>query len=416
MDNEERFLRMAEMFARHICENAVWEGDTCNWVGHIGVYRDERYIWQPNHLGWDFYSGTTGIAYFLSKLSRLTSEKSFKKTAEGAIRFALQNIATIPSFAKMSFYTGITGIAYTLLELSEAFHNENLRQEAFHLLASLSLIPIETQNVDLLHGIAGTICAFVEIFERYQDKACIDFALQLGEHLQALAQKREIGWSWNTLGIDSAFPLQRDDLVGLAHGASGIASALLQLYACTHDVRWKEAAEQGFRYERHWYCPTNENWLDLRDNQYFTPEQQSNDMYHIQWCYGASGIGLARLRAYEILQEEIYKEEAEAALKTTIRDIEAFPRNQQPNYCQCHGQAGNADLLICAHKVLKDSTYQYIADKVGDQGISLYGHNPLAWPLGIPKETPNLMLGTSGIGSFYLRLANPALIPSILLI
>jgi len=55
---------------------------------------------------------------------------------------------------------------------------------------------------------------------------------------------------------------------------------------------------------------------------------------------------------------------------------------------------------------------------IGDRGIqSVYRHrNP--WPCGVVSggETPNLMLGTAGIGYFYLRLYDSGAVPSVLLV
>ena len=48
----------------------------------------------------------------------------------------------------------------------------------------------------------------------------------------------------------------------------------------------------------------------------------------------------------------------------------------------------------------------------------LCGSNRNPWPYGVTSggETPNLMLGTAGIGYFYLRLYDAAAIPSVLLL
>jgi lantibiotic modifying enzyme len=65
-------------------------------------------------------------------------------------------------------------------------------------------------------------------------------------------------------------------------------------------------------------------------------------VYQIQWCYGSVGIGLTRLRAFQLLSRPQYREEAEAAIRRTIRDLDLFPNNWQPNYSLCHGLAGNS--------------------------------------------------------------------------
>ena len=49
---------------------------------------------------------------------------------------------------------------------------------------------------------------------------------------------------------------------------------------------------------------------------------------------------------------------------------------------------------------------------------SEFHQNRNPWPCGVMSggETPNLMLGTAGIGYFYLRLYDAAAVPSVLLL
>ena len=88
-------------------------------------------------------------------------------------------------------------------------------------------------------------------------------------------------------------------------------------------------------------------------------------------------------------------------------------------YCAvCHGVAGNAELLIQASRVFNDTNDMAAADRVGQLGIEWYRRNDLPWPCGVPGggETPNLMLGLAGMGYFFLRLAEPSSVPSVLFI
>ena len=58
------------------------------------------------------------------------------------------------------------------------------------------------------------------------------------------------------------------------------------------------------------------------------------------------------------------------------------------------------------------------AQQLGRKGMEIYEKNRLPWPCGVPGggDTPNLLLGLAGIGYFYLRLHDPATVPSVLLI
>jgi len=55
---------------------------------------------------------------------------------------------------------------------------------------------------------------------------------------------------------------------------------------------------------------------------------------------------------------------------------------------------------------------------VAQRGVEMYERKGLLWSCGVNggAETPNLMLGTAGIGYFYLRVAEPERTPSVLLV
>ena len=91
--------------------------------------------------------------------------------------------------------------------------------------------------------------------------------------------------------------------------------------------------------------------------------------------------------------------------------------SQSDNYSLCHGLGGNAELFIMAADVLDDERYRTVAESIGDRGIQSIHLNRNPWPCGIlgGGESPTLLLGTAGIGYFYLRLYDSA-VPSILLV
>jgi lantibiotic modifying enzyme len=140
--------------------------------------------------------------------------------------------------------------------------------------------------------------------------------------------------------------------------------------------------------------------------------------YAVAWCHGAPGIGLSRLRAYEILGSDTARHEAEAAVRSTMRVLTHPAFGPQSDYALCHGRAGNAELLIHAAEALGDETARAAAETVGHQGIEAFCRHDLPWPCGVPGggETPSLMLGLAGIGYFYLRLYDPVSVPSVLIV
>lgn len=78
-------------------------------------------------------------------------------------------------------------------------------------------------------------------------------------------------------------------LTGFAHGAAGMALAMSKLYRVTSDERYRAAALVAVDFENIYFDKALKNWLDLRPTEVNGPLRSPD-----QWCYGATGIGLAR--------------------------------------------------------------------------------------------------------------------------
>lgn len=416
MTNERlTFLEMADRLAQRLCQAALWSNKQCSWAGIRPVQVPGGYKHLPGPLGPDFYAGSAGNLFFLSRLFRVTSDKALLRVAEGAAHDAVARLDDIPPLLRMGFYAGWAGIAFALIELGETTRKDTWHTKGVQILKRLTKVPPAEQGTEVFFGAAGTLISLLSIYSRYNYDWAGDFATALGTHLITKARKSANGWSWQPFGPLSN--LHRDHLTGFAHGVAGIAWTLLELSTVTGDKQYLQAAEEGFRYENSWYRPDAENWLDLR---YFPgPDGDQNDgnLFQIQWCHGAVGIGLTRLRAFQLLNNDHYRENAHAALQTTIRDLERFPNNAQPNYSLCHGMAGNSDLLLLGADILGDAQLQARAEQVGQVGIERFEHTKTPWPSALtPQEIPALMTGIAGTGYFYLRLHNPRFTPPITLI
>jgi lantibiotic modifying enzyme len=108
------------------------------------------------------------------------------------------------------------------------------------------------------------------------------------------------------------------------------------------------------------------------------------------------------------LEDPMVLDEIDTALATTL--AEGFGGS----HILCHGDLGNADILLHATEIL------------GDFGWSLNAHLQAArvveaakksgWDCGHPLrvESPGFMSGLSGIGYALLRLADPGRVPCLL--
>jgi lantibiotic modifying enzyme len=196
---------------------------------------------------------------------------------------------------------------------------------------------------------------------------------------------------------------------------AGIGWALLELFGATGEPRFQNAANEAFRYERTHYSAEHENWPDFRD--YLRPPgSAATPIFGVAWCHGAPGIALSRLSAWRMTGNPETLQEAQAALRTTKKSLEQA-NAVETGFSLCHGCGGNADVLLEADRILGAPDLREAAEAIGHAGIERFEAQRLPWPCGLQGagETAGLMLGTAGIGYFYVRLADPAT-PTVLMI
>lgn len=413
--DRQSFLQTAVGIGSRLSKDAVWHRGLCNWLGveisahALGAGRARMTC---KALGPELYAGASGVALFLAELHRLTGDKTARDTALGAIRQALSNLDSIPTPIRLGLYTGWGGIAFSAARVGSLLGEEELLIEASHVLERMAREKREEQEFDLLSGKAGGISALVVLRHLLDEAMFQDFAAQLGDDLLATADKTQTGYSWRSI----SFPDQ-PNLTGFSHGAAGVGYALLELFNATGNPDYRHAAEEAFGYERRWFDKQAGNWLDLRTEPGRGKRAKSHPSFAIAWCHGAPGIALSRLRAYQLVKDDIYKAEALTALQTTFKAVETGLRSRIVNYSLCHGLSGNADILLHGFQTFgqeqaKEAT---LAQHVAYTWIEKYVQRGREWPCGPAGETPGLMLGLAGIGYFYLRLYDSTL-PSILML
>lgn len=406
-------LEAAVAIGARLCRDALWSGERCNWLGPSMEVIDQRWATVHRALGPELYSGTSGIAVFLARLYLKTAEPIFRTASLGAIAHALSRLEDVQPSARLGLYSGYCGIAYALADVGRVLNRPDLESRALGVLANAAEGELPPGGGDVIGGAAGAIPTLLWFFRRYGTGSAIEQVVRLGDALVVSADRSAIGWSWDTLHV----PGQKN-LTGFAHGVAGIAWALLELAAARSERKYRLAALEAFRYERHWFNPGCENWPDFRQfdaaSGFEGASRSPGDSYSLAWCHGAPGIGLSRLRCLRLADDTECRLEAEAAIRTTDRAL----NSEQVNYSLCHGAAGNAELLIQADCALGSSYLSTTLTDLADRAIASYDRTGTPWPCGVPGggESPNLMLGLAGIGYFFLRLFDQQSTPSILLL
>ena len=399
----DRLLAAACCVGERLATLAFVDRETAGW--HVLRQIDERY-WSIESAGMDLYSGLPGIALFLAYLGRLTGDDRHAALTRSCVSTMRRVIALTRNVEKqIGGFEGWGGVLYVFCCLASALDDRSLIADAESIVDLLPALIEQDERLDMISGAAGCIGGLLCLHRAAPSPSTLAAAIACGERLLSRGQAMEQGMGWRT-AIAPEHPL-----CGLSHGASGIGLALLELSTATDDPRFRAAAEQAFRYERSQRLREG-GWRDLRQPRPDAGAAQPAVAPHATtaWCHGASGIGLARVRALAHGEDRDIREDLTAALADTMRD--GFGHN----HSLCHGDLGNLELLLQARM---DPVEAWVRDALDRrlveilESIARDGFH-CATPGSV--DTPGLMLGLAGIGYQLLRLADPACVPAVLLL
>ncbi len=386
-------------------------GDRLCALAHVG--RDDvtwmslgqlnRRHWVPTQTGPDLYDGAAGIGLFLAHLGELTGEKRYTDLARASLATVRASLAEEGPVTTCGF-AGLGGMIYYLSHLAALWEDPELSAGATDLARRLPTLVGSDKAFDIVEGSAGCIGGLAALHRIAPAESVLKALSACGEHLLECAEVMEAGLAWR-----SPFPTTKP-LTGFAHGVAGISWALFEAHAVTGQARFRDAALAGLEYERSQYSAGVENWPDLRDRSAAAASGAggAGPRFIWAWCYGAPGIGLARLAALHLHDDEFVRGEIAAAFRSTLG------RGFGLNHSLCHGDFGNCELLMLASRLLPEQHPPAHARRVAAgllAGIRKYGY-VCGVPTGI--EIPGLMCGLAGIGYQLLRLAAPLRVPSVL--
>lgn len=388
----DELLDAARKIGDRLGELAYLEGGEAAWVG-LTVTRDERWTLAP--VGRDLYGGTAGIALFLAYLGLCSGEERYLDLGRNALNFTLRDLDSYVRGAPVGGFSGSTSVLHTLGLLSRVYDDPSLLELAVDLTDGLAPAVEADEAFDLLGGAAGAIPVLLRLAELTGNTSCAKLAHQCGERLLDAAVPLGDG----AIGWPSA--AAQLPLAGFAHGAAGIAWALLQLYGACGDARFATAARDALSYEATLFDPDLGTWLDRR------PEPAGPPGAPVAWCHGAPGVGLGRALSLAFDDTPLRRSELAIALATTVR------LGPAADHSICHGDLGHADILLVASQLLDDPAHASAAARLAAGAVRSWQADG-QWQCGVPGgvETPGLFLGLSGIGYGLLRVCDPELVPS----
>ncbi len=400
-------LRMAEEIAS---EATVDPGtDAPGWTGPE-VVGDEAY-WSVAvaPVGPGMYAGVAGISLALATASRLGAGSDVAGVAVAGARASLAQGHERLAAGELDLASGASGIAYAGAWVGRLLDDADLLRSAQALARAASeQLLVVAPLPDLLTGASGAIVALLATCPQDPDVAAR--VAQVAARVAAGAQVEPFGVSWPT------DPVGGPGLLGMAHGASGMAWALLGAARAGGGAPLDRVARAAWDYERSWFDPKAPGWPDLRAG--------SDPM--IAWCHGALGIGIMRLAWVQALGTDDADPQLRLALlaevgaaveaaRGQVMTARAALRQGQGTDCSlCHGLTGVVELLVAASRLPGGADHLRAASRVVDLMLAereLIG----AWPCGlpvpsgagtdtaVPLEPPGLFLGRSGILLGLLR-------------
>jgi lantibiotic modifying enzyme len=251
-------------------------------------------------------------------------------------------------------------------------------------------------SLDVIGGCAGCIGALLALDRIAPSDKALAVAIQCGDRLVAKAQHVEGGMGWFN-NIETVNPI-----TGFAHGAAGNAWALLELAARTGNNQYRDIAMEALAYEHTQYSSVTGNWTE------HAPGSEQTTGPSMAWCYGAPGIGLARVAALHHADHPMMRQGLQRAIEA------ALSHGTGANHCLCHGDLGNLDFLLQAADGTRNHELACKVNELANQVLA--GMKKYGWLCGVPLsvESPALMNGLAGICYGLLRLARPDRVPSIL--
>jgi type 2 lantibiotic biosynthesis protein LanM len=283
----------------------------------------------------ELYGGQAGIAATLFAQASVSDNADDRAFADRA----MQPLITMLGDDGMRFRTqrdrgmGFAGYG-GVLRLLWMLDNEGWYPPAADLLAAAvghidrDLIAGDS-SLDVIGGVAGSLGIVASFANRYGTGK--DLTVAMASRLMQ-AQDASGGWRLSGVGAGRA----GSPLTGLGHGASGMGLALLEAGVALENEAMVAAGARAFAYEDSVFDANEGNWPDFR----LLGDEQS---FMLGWCAGAPGIGLARMRALELLPEHpdvlLWRRALELSAEAMI-SLELQPRDHV-----CCGNSGRAIAL-----------------------------------------------------------------------
>jgi type 2 lantibiotic biosynthesis protein LanM len=324
--------------ARRLLNDAIPDADGPGWLG-VGMQGPNAWGVQP--LGDGLYDGRLGVALFLAHHGALAGDPAAVGTARAVVAAVARALDALTpdevadaagrGTAVSGGFGAVGGAAYALLHCGVLWRDAALVDVAERLLLLVRPTLDQDEHLDVTSGAAGAALLAATAYRATNRAPLLDVVRAAADRLVDSAFPIDGGVAW-TGRVAATRPL-----VGFSHGASGMATALLQAAALLGRPDYRALALRAFDYERRQFTHLGGgrraprlprgadrrawraglphpaarpgNWpdyriLDERATAHAAPTRDVAGRQHpapvemLAWCHGAPGVGLApRARA-----------------------------------------------------------------------------------------------------------------------
>ena len=292
--------------------------------------------------------GSTGVSLFYYSLFELTKNDKYLQRCHDFITQAIDNHYQLyPSYTISNGYAGLAWILdfyqkRGILDIDDGFFSE-IQEYMF----KSALTDLTNGNYDYLHGGMSPV---IFALNRLPDPIAVNYLTSTVEALSKIKISDDSGTRWE----DKVSEFKRDNFegpmfnLGLSHGMTSIINMLLRINKagiCTAETSL--LAQDSL------------NWLmkckiegatkrGIYPTCIFSTPQRNNGAGRLAWCYGDLGIAWTLLKAGEILNSNLFREEAVQLIQFSTERQDAL---LDPNFDAgfCHGSSGIAYMLKKFH-------------------------------------------------------------------
>jgi len=351
----------------------------------------------------DLNAGSAGPVLVLAELvSRFGDPQHRQTLAEGAI-----GLLQTPRFGgdpPAGLYVGDAGVGTALLHAGLALGDADLVEIADLYGSRIAALP--HRSPDLFNGSAGRARFHLWLWDATADSRHLLHAVAAADAILSTTEDDgDGGLRWR---IPPGYEgLSGSAYVGYAHGAAGIADALLDVWEASGEPRLLEAARGAATWLERMALPV---LGDGRGRDW--PSIEGGRASAGLWCHGAAGVGRFFLHAARV--GGVHPRSTELALGAA-RSAARSGRWAPP--VQCHGLAGSIEFLLDAYQVLGDATCLREARSLARllEAFATERDGRLLWPSEAPGVfSPDFMVGYAGVAACLVRLSDPEHLPHVL--